>query len=207
MDQFTYAERATDWRGNNNIAESLFAQMRLERYPAPRWVVVSAGTGGTSLTLGRYMRYSQRALGCDAALRGRSRELGVLRFLSTGDTGPAHREKFADRGHRPSPRRGVVHRERHRPHDPRAGRRLDRRDPLARDDHRPQMRRLDRNQSLRRPHPRGGDDRARPPGLDRHAHLRSGRAVSRAPTTTRTGSREKGLDPRPYREWLERFTA
>ena len=35
MDQFTYAERATDWRGNNNIAESLFAQMRLERYPAP----------------------------------------------------------------------------------------------------------------------------------------------------------------------------
>jgi cysteine synthase len=61
MDQFTYAERATDWRGNNNIAESLFAQMQLERYPAPRWVVVSAGTGGTSSTLGRYMRYSQRA--------------------------------------------------------------------------------------------------------------------------------------------------
>ena len=27
MDQFTYAERATDWRGNNNIAESIFAQM------------------------------------------------------------------------------------------------------------------------------------------------------------------------------------
>ena len=25
MDQFTYAERATDWRGNNNIAESIFA--------------------------------------------------------------------------------------------------------------------------------------------------------------------------------------
>ena len=24
MDQFTYAERATDWRGNNNIAESIF---------------------------------------------------------------------------------------------------------------------------------------------------------------------------------------
>nr|WP_277605763.1 hypothetical protein [Glycomyces sp. L485] len=28
MDQFTYAERATDWRGNNNIAESIFEQMR-----------------------------------------------------------------------------------------------------------------------------------------------------------------------------------
>ena len=27
LDQFTYAERATDWRGNNNIAESVFAQM------------------------------------------------------------------------------------------------------------------------------------------------------------------------------------
>src|SRR5690606_16001648 len=24
MDQFTYAERATDWRANNNIAESIF---------------------------------------------------------------------------------------------------------------------------------------------------------------------------------------
>jgi cysteine synthase len=62
MDQFTYAERATDWRGNNNIAESLFAQMRFERHPAPAWVVVSAGTGGTSSTIGRYMRYSQRPL-------------------------------------------------------------------------------------------------------------------------------------------------
>ncbi len=28
LDQFTNAERATDWRGNNNIAESIFAQMR-----------------------------------------------------------------------------------------------------------------------------------------------------------------------------------
>ncbi len=57
VDQFTYAERATDWRGNNNIAESLFAQMALERHPIPNWVVVGAGTGGTSATLGRYIRY------------------------------------------------------------------------------------------------------------------------------------------------------
>jgi cysteine synthase A len=57
MDQFTYAERATDWRGNNNIAESIFEQMSLERYPVPRWVVVGAGTGGTSATIGRYVRY------------------------------------------------------------------------------------------------------------------------------------------------------
>ncbi|WP_238154680.1 PLP-dependent cysteine synthase family protein [Ornithinimicrobium sufpigmenti] len=56
MDQFTYAERATDWRGNNNIAESTFSQMALERHPVPEWVVVGAGTGGTSATLGRYAR-------------------------------------------------------------------------------------------------------------------------------------------------------
>jgi cysteine synthase A len=57
MDQFTYAERATDWRGNNNIAESIFEQLALERHPVPAWVVVGAGTGGTSATLGRYVRY------------------------------------------------------------------------------------------------------------------------------------------------------
>ncbi|QNK01804.1 PLP-dependent cysteine synthase family protein [Dyella telluris] len=57
MDQFTYAERATDWRGNNNIAESIFRQMQREPDPSPRWIVVPAGTGGTSATIGRYIRY------------------------------------------------------------------------------------------------------------------------------------------------------
>ncbi|MCV2488808.1 PLP-dependent cysteine synthase family protein [Geodermatophilus sp. YIM 151500] len=57
LDQFTYAERATDWRGNNNIAESVFEQLALERHPVPEWVVVGAGTGGTSATIGRYLRY------------------------------------------------------------------------------------------------------------------------------------------------------
>ena len=61
MDQFTYAERATDWRGNNNIAESMFNQMSQERYPVPRWIVVGAGTGGTSATIGRYVRYQRHA--------------------------------------------------------------------------------------------------------------------------------------------------
>ncbi len=59
LDQFTYAERATDWRGNNNIAETLFAQMRLEDHAVPRWIVCGAGTGGTSATLGRFLRYRQ----------------------------------------------------------------------------------------------------------------------------------------------------
>jgi cysteine synthase A len=57
IDQFTYAERATDWRGNNNIAESIFEQMAFERHPVPTWIVVGAGTGGTSATIGRYVRY------------------------------------------------------------------------------------------------------------------------------------------------------
>lgn len=57
MDQFTYAERATDWRGNNNIASSLFQQLEKERYPVPTWLVCGAGTGGTSATLGRYIHY------------------------------------------------------------------------------------------------------------------------------------------------------
>ena len=45
MDQFTYAERVTDWRGNNNIAQSIFCQMALERHPIPKWIVIGAGTG------------------------------------------------------------------------------------------------------------------------------------------------------------------
>ena len=57
MDQFTYAERATDWRSNNNIAESLFRQLEREREPVPATIVVGAGTGGTSATIGRYTRY------------------------------------------------------------------------------------------------------------------------------------------------------
>jgi cysteine synthase A len=63
MDQFTYAERATDWRGNNNIAESIFEQMAMEHHPEPKWIVATAGTGGTSATLARFVRYTGRATG------------------------------------------------------------------------------------------------------------------------------------------------
>ena len=56
LDQFTFAERAIDWRGKN-IAESIFGQMALEPHSVPDWVVMAAGTGGTSATLGRYIRY------------------------------------------------------------------------------------------------------------------------------------------------------
>lgn len=61
LDQFTYAERATDWRGNNNIAESIFSQMRSEADAVPAWIVMSAGTGGTSATIGRYIRLCNHA--------------------------------------------------------------------------------------------------------------------------------------------------
>ena len=69
MDQFTYAERATDWRGNNNIAQSIYTQMARERHPIPSWLVCSAGTGGTLATLGRFVRYGRhetRVCGADA---------------------------------------------------------------------------------------------------------------------------------------------
>ncbi|MFC6839536.1 PLP-dependent cysteine synthase family protein [Xanthomonas theicola] len=61
MDQFLYAERATDWRANNNIAESIFRQMQEEPHPVPEWIVCSPGTGGTAATLGRYVRYRRHA--------------------------------------------------------------------------------------------------------------------------------------------------
>lgn len=57
MNQFKYAEQATDWRGNNNIAETIFSQLQRESNPIPDYIVVGAGTGGTSATIGRYIRY------------------------------------------------------------------------------------------------------------------------------------------------------
>jgi cysteine synthase len=69
MDQFTYAERATDWRANNNIAESIYLQMQRENFPCPAWIVASAGTGGTLATVGRYVHYCRhdtRVCGVDA---------------------------------------------------------------------------------------------------------------------------------------------
>lgn len=84
MDQFTNAERATDWRGNNNIADSMFAQMARERHPVPAWVIVGAGTGGTSATIGRYTRYKGHATQLAVA----DPEGSVFsRFHASGDEG------------------------------------------------------------------------------------------------------------------------
>jgi cysteine synthase A len=57
LDQFGMASVVTDWRGNNTIASSIFDQLSHERHPVPSWIVVGAGTGGTSATIGRYCRY------------------------------------------------------------------------------------------------------------------------------------------------------
>ena len=83
MDQFTHAERATDWRGNNNIAESIYSQLALERYPVPAWIVVGAGTGGTSATIGRYARY-RRSTPSSALSTRRARPSGRLTWPATG---------------------------------------------------------------------------------------------------------------------------
>jgi cysteine synthase A len=61
LDQFGLAGAATDWRGNNNIAESITRQCRQLMLADPSWVVCGAGTGGTSATIGRYLRYSGSA--------------------------------------------------------------------------------------------------------------------------------------------------
>jgi cysteine synthase A len=56
LDQFTFAERAVNWR-RDNIADSIFSQMAAEEHSVPAWFVCGAGTGGTSATAGRYIRY------------------------------------------------------------------------------------------------------------------------------------------------------
>ena len=40
-----------------SIAVSALSQLELEPHPVPRWIVVGAGTGGTSATFGRLLRY------------------------------------------------------------------------------------------------------------------------------------------------------
>ncbi|WP_433585980.1 PLP-dependent cysteine synthase family protein [Microbacterium hydrocarbonoxydans] len=57
MDQFTFASQATNWR-EGNIASELFTQLLREKHPVPEWIVVGAGTGGTSTSIARYARFS-----------------------------------------------------------------------------------------------------------------------------------------------------
>ncbi|MFJ6135914.1 PLP-dependent cysteine synthase family protein [Kitasatospora sp. NPDC092286] len=57
LDQFTYAERAYDWRGEHGLAPELLGAV-----PELDWFVMGAGTGGTATSVGRYARYAQTRL-------------------------------------------------------------------------------------------------------------------------------------------------
>ena len=78
MDQFTFAERATDWR-SGNIADAIFRQMAQTPFPIPDAFVVGAGTGGTATTIGRYLRYRGHASRLLWSIRN------TLFFTITGD--------------------------------------------------------------------------------------------------------------------------
>jgi cysteine synthase len=54
MDQFTYAERAYDWRSDHGIAGEVIKAVD------PDWFVMGAGTGGTAVSFARYARYTGR---------------------------------------------------------------------------------------------------------------------------------------------------
>ncbi len=116
LDQFTNAERATDWRGNNNIAESIYAQMRDEPHPIPSWIVVGAGTGGTSATIGRYIRYRRH----DTRLCVVDPENSA--FFASYAEGRQRRDRsvVTHRGHRAPARGAVVPARGCRPDDQRA---------------------------------------------------------------------------------------
>lgn len=55
-DRFTHTERATDWRGNNNIAESMIGDHERAGIAEPAGFVCGAGTGGTLATTGGDLR-------------------------------------------------------------------------------------------------------------------------------------------------------
>ena len=94
MDQFTYAERATDWRGNNNIAESIFGQLSLEEHPIPTWIVVGAGTGGTSATIGRFLRYRRHPTRLAAEMRRTNVRGSIVTLLC--DSGERYGNTYYD---------------------------------------------------------------------------------------------------------------
>ncbi|MPT47508.1 MAG: PLP-dependent cysteine synthase family protein [Sphingobium sp.] len=107
MDQFTYAERATDWRANNNIAQSIFTQMAQEPEPVPAWIVCSPGTGGTAATLGRYARYrghDTRILCADPEV---SAFFDAYRGMWSADAAPLQGSRIEGIG-RPSPEASFI---------------------------------------------------------------------------------------------------
>ena len=114
LDQFTNAERATDWRGNNNIAESIFEQLDEESHPIPEWIVVGAGTGGTSATIGRFIRYRRHATRLCVVDPENS---AFFPAYAQGEPRRRDGDVVADRGHRQAARGAVVPARRGGSHD------------------------------------------------------------------------------------------
>ena len=187
MDQFMYAERATDWRGNNNIAESIFTQMAREPHPIPAAIVMSAGTGGTSATLGRYVRY-----------RSHPTELVVVDpensvfydSYQTGDltlTRPCS-SRIEGIGR---PQGGAfVPAWRHRPDDAGPRCRQHRRHPVAGGAHRPQGGTIDGNEPLGHADVRAADAGGGAQRVHRHASVRQRAALSGHLLQSRLGDGE-----------------
>ena len=188
LDQFTYAERATDWRGNNNIAESIFDQLAMERFPdAARGWSSGAGTGGTSATIGRYVRYRGLATRLCVVDPENSAFLAAFRDPTLrGDD-----LRLAHRGHRPAARRAVLPARPGRPDGAGPRRRVGRRRALPARPHRPARRAVDGHRAVRR-HQAGVRHAGRRGGrLDRHAAVRRRGPLPRHLLLRRPGSRRR----------------
>ena len=177
LDQFTYAERATDWRGNNNIAESIFAQMRSEAHPVPAWIVCGAGTGGTSATIGRFIRY--RRFATNLCVADPEHSVFHRHFADRSQLRLPDGVRSLHRGDRPAPRRAQLRSRHHRSHDRGSDSDSHRRDARALDRPRPPRRRIDRDQPHRLRGVDRGDVGARRGGKHRHPVVRRRRTVRR----------------------------
>ena len=201
LDQFTFAERATDWRGNNNIAESIFSQMALERHPVPAWIVVGAGTGGTSATIGRYARFGRYHTQMCVV----DPEDSIFYSAWSGDpqtfTGrPSRIEGIGRQRVEPSFLPDIVDRMIQVPDAASIATMR-----LVTRTHRAQRRRLHRNQRLGRVYPGRRDARPRRAWQRRDADLRRRRPIRRYLLQRRLG-RRAGLELAPYSRAIETFS-
>ena len=84
-----------------------------ERHPVPRWLVSAGGTGGTTATLGRYVRYAQHETGILCADAERS---VFFDYFVSRDASLCMQQGSRIEGDRTAPGRGLVHSSDHRRH-------------------------------------------------------------------------------------------
>ena len=199
LDQFTNAERATDWRGNNNIAESIYVQMREETHPIP-------GMDRGRCRHRRNQRDDRPLHPLPAArhpvVRRRPGELRVLSRLRRRPLRHRDADVVAHRGHRPAAGGAVVSARRGRPHGRGARRGVDRGRP-------PRQRRsgapggtVDGHQPVGRFRPARRDGRRGPQRFGGHAARRQRRPLRRHLFQRRVGrARRDSIPPGPPRRW------